>query len=846
MMMIDQHTGGAIQEYRDQEYDRKCWNCGDASHVCPQCPKPRTEECKEKLRQVRLRQQYHTEPVVQPAAAVTVSAPVAKTSSVKNLFDTRYATVEIIVAGIKHDCLLDSGADLSMAPRRVLGNAVIQPTSVTMAAANGTVINILGQVELCFRIQGKLFAAEFLVSDDVSLIMLGYDWLAKVGAVWDFSKKIVKIGEQEIRIDITPKGKEEVKPEANVNSLDIPLAEPVSFGKNGSARWMDDVDEDEYLYDYEESDYQDSYASEEEEEALHLELLYDSEGMLVSSETVPKSHVCNAIFVVSDTQTLDLVQPSLPDTSSRPEFASHAYSHVKQEVRSHDGLWSSDFKSLISDAEGESASLDRFVSNRKSAFFSAQLCELVQREALPSYSQEASTDAKLAYRDTPNKASLAKLGKIENDIRRPEVESDPLDLANFTSLGPADESTSDGVLVTSGPEVSAALETVDDEFARVTRIVSASTLIKNDDDDFARVTRTEGQSAVLEAMKDDSVIASHESKPTIVDKLPKHSVLNTSRNNVGRDWCNVIDFQLLWGVLLFAMAVLCVLNCFAVFELLKPVSVKPEASERTVSKLVWTDYDVVSDCTESSDTNPDCYVLPVAGPVRNRGRAVRFCDSSGGPMVISGEALSPTYGWNYTARGAVGHAQSLLCPDGQLWSTASCMAQIGEERQGSWRPWPNKEQHASVKQCSRTHGMANEERKCFRYDVMPAVSYREPRYSKFNRELVLSGSLFMRETPRRPCNKSQFTKFQQLPVESKAKQSDNRLLVLEQSALSASSNIRDAARISDQVELGDTAAIASVQANLANRLGGEGSVLKTVRGDFEAGGAGFSEITQLA
>jgi hypothetical protein len=132
---------------RDPDYVRKCWNCGEASHVSFRCPKPLTEECKERQRRVQ-RQPPSTEPEVQPVAATTVNAPVARTSRVVNTEGISEATIEIIVAGVKCNCLLDTGADFSLARHSVLRNAVVQPASVQMTAANGTGIKILGQVEL--------------------------------------------------------------------------------------------------------------------------------------------------------------------------------------------------------------------------------------------------------------------------------------------------------------------------------------------------------------------------------------------------------------------------------------------------------------------------------------------------------------------------------------------------------------------------------------------------------------------------------------------------------------------------------------------------------------------------
>ena len=85
--------------------------------------------------------------------------------------------IEIDIAGGKHCCLLDTGCDHFMIPRKLVREAILMPVDVEVKAANGTPIEILGSMRVAFEIQGHPFLANLLVSEDISEFMLGVDWL---------------------------------------------------------------------------------------------------------------------------------------------------------------------------------------------------------------------------------------------------------------------------------------------------------------------------------------------------------------------------------------------------------------------------------------------------------------------------------------------------------------------------------------------------------------------------------------------------------------------------------------------------------------------------------------------
>ena len=52
---------------------------------------------------------------------------------------------------------------------------------------------MLGELDVDLRIGEKSFPFSMLVSDHVTEVMLGYDWLSHYEVVWDFKSKVVKI-----------------------------------------------------------------------------------------------------------------------------------------------------------------------------------------------------------------------------------------------------------------------------------------------------------------------------------------------------------------------------------------------------------------------------------------------------------------------------------------------------------------------------------------------------------------------------------------------------------------------------------------------------------------------------
>jgi len=101
--------------------------------------------------------------------------------------------IEVEICNQIHKCLLDTGCDHSIIPRKLVPTATLEPAPVDVKAANGSVINILGHTTIKFAIKGVPLKAELLVADVVAEFMLEFDWLTAQKARWDFNTKTLSL-----------------------------------------------------------------------------------------------------------------------------------------------------------------------------------------------------------------------------------------------------------------------------------------------------------------------------------------------------------------------------------------------------------------------------------------------------------------------------------------------------------------------------------------------------------------------------------------------------------------------------------------------------------------------------
>lgn len=102
-----------------------------------------------------------------------------------------YVNVEI--CGQVLPFLCDSGAEFNIVLCKVVPDAKLENVTVDLFTASGQRIEVLGKVWFEFKIDGKIFIAEFLVRDYVRDAILGYQFLRENDCCRSFSDALIVI-----------------------------------------------------------------------------------------------------------------------------------------------------------------------------------------------------------------------------------------------------------------------------------------------------------------------------------------------------------------------------------------------------------------------------------------------------------------------------------------------------------------------------------------------------------------------------------------------------------------------------------------------------------------------------
>ena len=164
---------------RDSGY-RVCWNCGIPGHIRRDCILP-----------------PQTATAVETPSFSQPSRPAASARGSK-MKDRANVYLPMEINGRSFPCLLDSGCEQTMMPRRVIQKCgiEIEPTEKRVFAANESELSMDGEAEVALVLNNQTFMTRTLVTPDIEEIMLGSDWLTAQECLWDFrTGKIVINGQ---------------------------------------------------------------------------------------------------------------------------------------------------------------------------------------------------------------------------------------------------------------------------------------------------------------------------------------------------------------------------------------------------------------------------------------------------------------------------------------------------------------------------------------------------------------------------------------------------------------------------------------------------------------------------
>ena len=161
-----------------------CWTCGETGHFS------RDHRQGPELGQFHARTQPRTQAQHNTSAGLRVAGTVSRHNGQKKRATYIHATVD----GQEHNCLLDTGSEVSLLPASLVRSERIQPTTRTLRAANGTEIGVLGEATVSFQTRYFSSTVTGLVSDHIVEVMLGIDWLSANKAIWNFQSATIRLG----------------------------------------------------------------------------------------------------------------------------------------------------------------------------------------------------------------------------------------------------------------------------------------------------------------------------------------------------------------------------------------------------------------------------------------------------------------------------------------------------------------------------------------------------------------------------------------------------------------------------------------------------------------------------
>jgi predicted aspartyl protease len=150
-------------------YERKCYRCKAVGHVGRNCPKNKKVQKLPQTSDTRNNAKISSD---QPKGRVYINITAI----------TRHTTA-----------LLDTGCAHSICGKNVIPRAELEQTGRKMFTASGASIPILGETTIYFQIEGQRHQARVAVTDALSEIILGIDWIEKNVRNWDFETSKVNV-----------------------------------------------------------------------------------------------------------------------------------------------------------------------------------------------------------------------------------------------------------------------------------------------------------------------------------------------------------------------------------------------------------------------------------------------------------------------------------------------------------------------------------------------------------------------------------------------------------------------------------------------------------------------------
>ena len=108
--------------------------------------------------------------------------------------------LDVTVYGRRLSVLLDSGCETSVIGASLLPGIRLEPSTQELYAANGTRIPIVGETDLEFSVGDVKIQTRIVVSNVISEMILGIDFLSQNRCRWDFGRSLIELGGKWVRL----------------------------------------------------------------------------------------------------------------------------------------------------------------------------------------------------------------------------------------------------------------------------------------------------------------------------------------------------------------------------------------------------------------------------------------------------------------------------------------------------------------------------------------------------------------------------------------------------------------------------------------------------------------------